>query len=414
MAPLLHQSVQGIGGAVNALTPLGTSIETPLGTPGARPPGGGLPETLSRPPTHLGAVELRELRYFAAAARTGNLGQAARDLNVSAPAISQQLRKLEDELGTQLLVRHSRGVTPTPAGACLLERIDSILHLVNAPLDPEAAGAAIGGSVSLAVPPELGTLLAAPLMEQVLRRWPGVTLDLQESSGGTESRLLGGLVDIAVVQDPPDLDGLRIEPLLTEALGLVAAPGAALAGSSLPLRLRDLGGVKLILPNARHWLRRTLTRTAFQRGVRLDVAIQVDSVAMTKEMVRNGLGCTIMPAVAVREEIARGSLVFRPLAQPAVLATQAIAWRHAAPPLVRDIARMVGDVIRCLTASGAWPGARLVGRPAEAMTPAQDAPLVQDSSVARETPPAQDGPPAAWRLPLPDPMQRSLELAEGD
>lgn len=381
---------------MNALTPLGTSIEPPLGTPGVQLPGGRLPEALSRTPRHLGAVDLRELRYFAAAARTGNLGQAARELNVSAPAISQQLRKLEDELGTQLLVRHSRGVTPTLAGVCLLERIDSILHVLDAPLDPEAAGAAIGGTVSLTVPSELGTLLAAPLMEQALRRWPGVTLDLQESSSGIESRLLGGLVDIAVMADPPDLDGLRIEPLLTESLGLVAAPGAALAASSLPLRLRELGGVKLILPNPRHWLRRTLTRTAFQRGVRLDAVIQVDSVAMAKEMVRNGMGCTILPAVAVREEIARGSLVLRPLTQPVVSVTQAMVLRHAAPPLVRDIAVVVGDVVRCLTASRAWLGAQLVRLPAQAM------------------PAAQDTPPAAWRSPLPEQVRDSLELAEGD
>jgi LysR family transcriptional regulator, nitrogen assimilation regulatory protein len=402
MTPLFHQSEQGIGGAVNALTPLGTCIEPPLGTPGARLPCGRLPETLSRRAALLSTVELRELRYFAAAARAGNLGQAARDLNVTAPAISQQLRKLEDELGTQLLVRHSRGVTPTLAGACLLERIDSILHLLDTPLDPEAAGAAIGGMVSLAVPAEIGTLLAAPLMEQLIRHWPGVTLDIQESNGGTEARMLGGLVDIAVLQDPPDLDGLRIDPLLTEGLGLVAPPGAALAGSSLPVRLRDLAGVKLILPNPRHCLRRALTRTAFQRGVRLDVAVQMDSVAMTKEMVRNGLGCTVLPAVAVREELARGSLVFRALAQPAVSAARAMASRHGAPPVVRDIARMTGDVIRCLTSTGAWPGAQLARSPGPGKPPAQ-APN-----------PAQDTPPAAWRLPVPESVRGSLELAEGD
>jgi len=376
---------------VNALTPRGTSLETRLlGTPSARLPGALPPEAQPRPSARLSAVELRELRYFAAAVRTGNLGQAARDLNVTAPAISQQLRKLEDALGTQLLVRHSRGVTPTLAGACLLERIDSILQLLEAPLDPEGAGAAIGGAVAVAMPAEIATLLAAPLMEQVLRRWPSVMLNLQESSGGIESRLLRGLVDIAVLQDPPDLDGLRIEPLLTEGLGLVAVPDAGLAVSSLPLRLRDLGGAKLILPNPRHWLRRALTRTAFQRGVRLDAVLQVDSVAMTKEMVRNGLGYTILPAVAVREETARGSLVFRPIAQPAISATLAMAVRPAAARTVRDVAQVAGDVIRSLTASGAWPGAQLV------------------------RPTAPDMAPATWHLPLLEAVPGSLELVEAD
>ena len=86
----------------------------------------------------------------------------------------------------------------------------------------------------------------------------------------------------------------------------------------LPLRLRELADVPLILPGPRHWIRRLLARAAFQRGIRLNAALQADSVAMTKDMVRNGLGCTILPGIAVRDEIARGALVFRPIEQPAL------------------------------------------------------------------------------------------------
>lgn len=375
---------------MNALTPLGT----PLGTHDVR-----LPEALSRPQAHAGALDLRELRYFAAAARSGNLGRAAQELNVTPPAISQQLRKLEDALGTQLLIRHGRGVTPTPAGARLLERIDTILHLLDAPLDLEPAAAEIRATVSLAVPAEIGALLVVPLIAQVRCRWPDVTLDLQETvGGGIETRLLGRQVDIALLPDPPELDELRIDPLLTEGLGLVTAPSAALAQSSLPLRLRDLAGVPLILPNPRHWIRRRLAKAGFQRGLRLDAAFQVDSVAMTREMVRNSLGCTILPAVAVRDEIARGALVFRPIAQPALSTTQAIAVRRMAPPIVRDIARVAGDVIRSLAASGTWPGAQLVGSPAP----------------PTRLEPTPDVPPDIWRLPRLEPLRGSLEFVEGD
>jgi len=366
---------------------------TPLGTPNDR-----LPEAISRASGPAGAVELRELRYFAAAARAGNLGRAAQELNVTPPAISQQLRKLEDGLGIQLLIRHARGVTPTPAGARLLERIDTILHLLDAPLDPDPATAATSGTVSLALPAEFGALLAAPLVAQMRRRWPGATLDLQESAGGTESRLLGRQVDIAVLPDPPDLDELRIEKLLTERLGLVMSPRATLAESAQPLRLRDLAGVTLILPNPRHWIRRLLARAGFQRGVRFDAAVQVDGLPMTREMVRDGLGCAILPRVAVRDELARGALVFRPIEQPALLVTHAIAWRRTASPVVGDIARMVGEVIRSLAASEVWPGAQPVRSP------------VPPSCVE----PARDEPPEIWRLPRPEPVRGSLEFVEGD
>jgi LysR family transcriptional regulator, nitrogen assimilation regulatory protein len=371
---------------VNALTPVGAALRTPSGIPDER-----LTEALSRAHPSLAAVELRELRYFAAAARAGNLGRAARELNVTPPAISQQLHKLEDAFGTPLLVRHSRGVTPTAAGTRLLERIDAIQRLLDAPLDPDGVGAAIGGTVSLAVPAEIGAVLAAPLMEQVRSGWPSVTIDLHESAGfGIEARLLGARIDLAVLHDPPELDELRIAPLLTEQLGLVVSPGAALAASALPLRLRELGGVPLILPNPRHWLRRILARTVFQRGVLLRTALQVDSVPMTKEMVRRGLGCTILPAAAVRDETARGSLVFRPIAQPAVTAGLAIACRCDAAPVVRDVAQMTGDLIRVLATNGAWPGATLV------------------------RPVASEVPPGTWHSSPAESLLESAELVEGD
>jgi LysR family nitrogen assimilation transcriptional regulator len=367
---------------------------TPRGTPQVR-----LPAAISRAGGPADALGLRELRYFAAAARAGNLGRAAQELNVTAPAISQQLRKLEDELGTQLLIRHGRGVTPTPAGACLLQRIDVVLRMLNAPLDPEPASDATGGTVSLALPAEIATLLVAPLVAQVRRRWPGITLDLQESAGGgTESRLLCGQTDIAVLHDPADLDELQIDRLLTEGLGLVVSPRDALAASSLPLRLRDLAGVPLILPNARHWIRRLLAKAGFQRGVRFDPVFQTDSVSITKEMVRNGLGCTILPAVAVRDEVARGALVFRVLEQPAVSAGCAVAFGRVVAPVVRDIAQVVGDAIRSLAASGNWPGARLVHPPAP--------PALVD--------PEHGMPPETWRMPRLETLRGSLEFVEGD
>jgi LysR family nitrogen assimilation transcriptional regulator len=393
MTPLFRQPVQGIGGALNALTPLGSPQDR-------------LPAALSRVGGPVGALELRELRYFAAAARTGNLSRAAQELNVTPPAVSQQLRKLEDDLGSQLLIRHSRGVTPTPAGALLLERIDAILRLLNTPLDPDRAAPhdsafapRDGEAVVLALPAEIGAMVAASLVAQVQQHWPGLTLDIQEAAGGgTEARLLGCQVDIAILQDPPDLDELHIEPLLQESLGLVVSPRHKLAESALPVRMRDLAGVPLILPNPRHWIRRLLARTGFQRGLRIDPVLQVDSLPITREMVRNGRGSTILPAVAVREETARGALVFRPIAQPALTATHAIAVRRMAAPMVREVARTMGDAIRSLVASGSWPGAQPV-RPA-----------VPPTCID----PTHSAQPEEWRSPRPAPVRGSLEFVEGD
>ncbi|HXB46657.1 MAG TPA: LysR family transcriptional regulator, partial [Streptosporangiaceae bacterium] len=129
------------------------------------------------------ALGLRELRYFLSVAQTGNLGRAAQILNVSQPAISLQLRKLEDGLGTQLLLRHGRGVTLTAAGACLRDRLHTVMQLLASPLD-EAGSDMLPTTVSFAVPAETGAPLVAPLARLFRARWPDVTLDIREGCSG--------------------------------------------------------------------------------------------------------------------------------------------------------------------------------------------------------------------------------------
>lgn len=320
-------------------------------------------------------LELRELRYFVSVARSGNFGRAAQELKVSQPTLSNQIRKLEEELGTQLLVRHARGVTPTAAGVCLLERLDTIMHLLSAPLRPDAEPA-MRGAVSLAMPAEAAPLLAPALVEHFRARWPGIALDIKEGASGTlEAWLLNGSVDIAVVQDPAELDELEIEPVLCESLGLVAAPRSHVAGSDAPIALRELGELPLILPRGQHWIWRRLASAAHRRGVRVEPAFQADSLALTKEMVRSMLGCTVLPSVAVRDELARGTLVFRPIEHPSLSATHAIAFRRTATePLIRQFGGVIRDVMKALANDGAWIGARVArtGMPPHATAAASE------------------------------------------
>src|SRR3984957_4481496 len=305
--------------------------------------------------------DLRELRYFHSVARTGNFGRSARELNVSQPAISHQVRKLEEGLGSQLLVRHGRGVALTPAGACLRDRLETIMQLLASPLDDAAAGT-VPGTVSLAVPAEAGPLLAAPLAREFRARWPNVALNIREGSGSElEEWVLHRRVDIAVVQDPPVLTDLEIWPILTEGLGLVAPVHSRAAEEHGPLRLRDLIGESLILPGPQHWIRRRLDSAAQRHGIRLVPTMQVSSVASTKVMVRNGIGCTILPLTAVQDEVARGALAFRPISHPPLTSTCALVFRRQATnAVVGECADIARGAMTALAASGAWQGAQIL------------------------------------------------------
>jgi LysR family nitrogen assimilation transcriptional regulator len=322
----------------------------------------GVPGTSLQSDARERPFDLRELRYFHSVARTGNFGRSARELNISQPAISHQVRKLEEGLGTQLLVRHGRGVMLTPAGACLRDRLETIMQLLASPLDEDAAAVAIPGTVSLAVPAEAGPLLAAPLAREFRVRWPDVALDIREGSGSElEEWVLHRRVDIAVVQDPPVLPELEVLPILTESLGLVASVQSRMAEDHGPLRLRDLMGEPLILPGPQHWIRRRVDSAAQQHAIRLVPTMQVSSVASTKVMVRNGIGCTILPLTAVHDEVARGALVFRPISHPPLTYTCALAFRRQATnAVVAEFAGIAREAMTALVDSGAWPGAQII------------------------------------------------------
>jgi len=325
----------------------------------------------SHAPAAVSLPELRELRSFAIAARTGNLGRTARHLNVTAAAISQQLRKLEDTVGTQLLIRHSRGVSTTTAGRVLLRRADTILRVLESPLVAAATPAATDGTVSIALPAEFGPLLVAPMLAAAQDRGRGVAIAFHESRDDALEAVCDGQIDIALVQDPPKLDDLLTERLLTEDLGVVVAPNHRLAASAMPLRLRELLAVPLVLPHPRHWIRRLLAKSEAQRGFRFDVVTNADGVPMILAMVRHGLGGTILPAASVADDIARGTVAFRTLIQPALPVAHALAVRRDAAPAVHALMAVMAEAIRAVAANGSWPGARLLRRAAYPALPEQ-------------------------------------------
>jgi LysR family transcriptional regulator, nitrogen assimilation regulatory protein len=347
------------------------------------------------------ALELRELRYFHSVARTGNFGRAARELNIGQPNVSHQVQKLEQELGTQLLIRHGRGVTLTRAGSCLMERLDVILGLLNAPLLPATEPEQTTGTISLALPAESAPLLVPRLLEECRTRWPNLTLAIREgTSASLEEWVLDRRVDIALLQDPPALDDLDVEPVVTEHLGLVSGVRTIRLEGSDSVRVRQLAGLKLILPHPRHWIRRLVETAAFRRGIVLDRIQQVDGVALTKEMVRNGLGHTILPFAAVRDEVARGALSFHPIEHDPLLTVHAIACRGgiSAGPFVAEIRYVLRDVMCGLARSGEWPGATVVATAARAGAAANRTGAPPEAARADELGPIGEPEPAGARL----------------
>jgi LysR family nitrogen assimilation transcriptional regulator len=308
-------------------------------------------------------LDLRELRYFHSVARIGNFGRAARELNIGQPALSRQVSKLEEGLGIQLLVRHGRGAMLTPAGVCLRDRLDTIMHLLASPLDPGATAATQTEALTLAVPAESAALLVAPLVRRFRALWPNLALDIREGDGADiEEWVLHGRVNVAVVQNHAGLPEFVATPILSERLGLVASVRSPIAADTRPLRLRDAVAEPLILPGTQHWIRRRIESAARQHDLRLQPLQQVNSLASTIAMVRSGLGCTILPLTSVHDEVERGTLTFRAISQPCLTSVCAVVrHRQATSAVVAEFAATAADVMTTLVQDNLWPGGRVIG-----------------------------------------------------
>ena len=241
-------------------------------------------------------MELRQLEYFVAVARHRHFGRAAEAAYVTQPALSQQVRRLEAELGVALLRRTSRGVELTPAGDDLLARAEAILAGVSGARSAmdEHAGV-VRGAVRLAA-----TAADAVRLPEVLaafhREHPGVRIALRQASAAEALELVRrGAVDLAVLSLAGDAGGLRVTRLAEEPLRLIVEPGDPLAGAA-SVRLGDLNGRPFVLAEPGSGLRETVMAACQAEGFSPVPLLEVGDPSAARFLVGAGLGVSLVPA----------------------------------------------------------------------------------------------------------------------
>lgn len=187
-------------------------------------------------------MELRHLRSFVAVAEELHFSRAARRLHIEQPALSQQIRQLERELGATLFERTTRRVELTVPGSVLLERARRVLDTVERGVSDtrRAARGELGWLVIGFVDSAAYTLLP-PILRELRRRAPDLALDLRELSTDAQLAGLRDDVDVGIVRDAGTIDGLIIDPLLAEPL-VVAVPSVHPLAARSQLALAELAG----------------------------------------------------------------------------------------------------------------------------------------------------------------------------
>ncbi|MEC3954013.1 hydrogen peroxide-inducible genes activator [Nocardia sp. CDC153] len=273
---------------------------------------------------------LSQLRAFVAIAEYRHFGTAATRLGVSQPTLSQALASLENGLGLQLIERSTRRVLVTGDGKRLLPQAIATLEAADR-FVASAAGQGVGGTLRLGIIPTVAPYVLPTLLPELRRRMPNLVPHIIEDQ---TARLLDGLrsgvLDVALLALPSEASGLVEIPLYTEEFVLVLPRGHELAGRE-NLKPADLDGLPLLLLDEGHCLR-DQTLDLCRTGDAHPGAVgdtRATSLATVVQCVAGDLGVTLIPAMAVAAETARGTLDIATFAAPTPGRTVGLAFRSS-------------------------------------------------------------------------------------
>jgi DNA-binding transcriptional LysR family regulator len=273
-------------------------------------------------------LDPRRLGVLAAVARTGGVLAAAEALHVTPSAVSQQVARLEREAGVALVVRGGRRISLTAAGVALAERGERIVaELAAARADLALLTDRASGTVTVVTFPTAVAALVAPTAIQLRQAHPGITLRVEENAEELLDALLAGSIDLLVIERdaaqpeaPPR--GLRDVPLLDDPY-LVAVPTAW----SLPARLADLATVPWVASTPGSAADRVLQRAAQADGWQPQIAHRALEFPATLALVAAGLGCALLPRLALPDPGSRLARDIRAVPLPGLGARRLLA-RH--------------------------------------------------------------------------------------
>lgn len=322
-------------------------------------------------------MELRTLRYFIAVLEAGSLSRAAGSLFVAQPALTAQIKKLESELGVRLFERSHTGVLPTQAGLQLYEDARRLLSDADAvrermqrlPQGPE-------GSVTIAMPFLLASLLMGPILARLKRLHPRIRVFvIDDLSLMVRKAMLDRRADVGILVNTPLVDGLLCQPLARESIYVCGrdidghvtpllrpsrrrSAGSAGSVATFDIEFRHAAALPLVLQSRRFSIRQTVEETAAERQLPLNVVHEHDSARVIRSLYMCGAGFTLTPACTLSDlphllsndwVVAR---VVKPLLQRSYqLATPADRSTDAATQVVIDVLR---QTLTELVGDGVW------------------------------------------------------------
>jgi len=290
-------------------------------------------------------MELHQLRYVAAVAQTRNFSRAAEQCHVSQPSLSQQIQKLENELGERLFERTKRAARLTPQGEIFVARSLKILAEVDAAQrDVSDAQGLVRGRLAIGILPTIAPYLLPPLVTAFAKKFPGTEIVLHED---TTSQLLKMVhayeIDFAIASQPIRDGQLEVQELFAEELLLALPPRHPLIRKRT-ITAADLAGENLIVMKEGHCLGDQVLGFCERRELHPKISFRSAQLETIQALVYSGVGLSLVPAMAARGH-RQNQPAYRPLPSPKPERKIVVVW-----PSQRIMSRAAMEFLQLLRA----------------------------------------------------------------
>lgn len=277
-------------------------------------------------------VTLKQLRYFEALARVQHFGRAAELCSVTQPALSMQIRELEQNLGLELVERTRTGVQLTDKGRDIAQRAARILGDVRSLIEyAQHADQVLAGSLKLGVIPSIAPYLLPPLLPLLRASYPELELYVRETqTANLIEELISGKIDVMLLALPvehPDFEALE----LFDDRFILAMPKSRKLSGRVRADKELIAGERLLLLEEGHCLRDQALSYCSLNQVDALNTFGASSLSTIVEMVAAGFGITLLPEISLTIETRGRALDLMPFVEPEPRRSVGLVWRKTSP-----------------------------------------------------------------------------------
>lgn len=292
-------------------------------------------------------MNLDQLEAFVHVAELRSFTRAAAILGRPQPALSRLVRQLEVELRQNLLLRNGRGVVLTESGKVLLEHSRGILHQVDGAKNAlKNLQGSLAGNVRIGLAPSVARFATVALVRRFQEQFPQANIAISEGLSSYLAEWLAmGRIDAAILYDTGETALIEKRTLFTEEMFLISKADAPVPDD---IPLATLVNYPLIIPGRQHAIRTLVEMHAAERGIALNIALEIDAVPPMLDLIDEGYGHAVLPVAAILADPLKRRFRCTRIVDPAIHSRLAIATSNQHPMsrlATRAVAMLEGEIM---------------------------------------------------------------------